>query len=105
MSEFHWVAVAIVSVLSSARITRLITVDSFPPSARVRIWWDDLTNDGPWSMLVHCGYCFGLWAALLVVGSGYLSDWHTAWWLFNGWMSVGYAAAIVMANDGDEDED
>lgn len=104
-SEFFWIAVAIVSTMSSARITRLITWDKFPPAVRIRIWWDDVTNDGPWSLLAHCGYCFGLWAAGFVVLTGYLSDWHAAWWLFNGWLSAGYGAAIVMANDGDDGED
>lgn len=103
MTEFEWVAVAIISVMSSARITRLVTWDHYPPSIWLRTKWDDWTKDGQWSLLVHCGYCFGLWAALFVVGTGWLSDWHLAWWLFNGWLAVGYAAAMVMAYDGDED--
>ena len=102
MTDFEWVAAAIVAVISSARITRLVTWDHYPPSVWLRTKWDTLTNDGPWSLLAHCGYCFGLWAAAFVVGWGYLSNFHWTWWLFNGWLAVGYLAAIVMAFDGDD---
>jgi hypothetical protein len=109
MTDFQWVAAAIVACLSAARITRLVTHDAFPPFVRVRIWYDDLTNENEWSLLLHCQYCFGVWAAGFVVGWGYLSGldgwWGTAWWLFNGWMSVAYMAAIIMSYDGEVDED
>lgn len=105
MTPFEWIAVAVVTVLSSARITRLVTWDSFPPSARVRILWDKITGYGEWAMLVHCGYCFSLWATAFVLGWGYLVDWHWSWWLFNGWLGAGYAAAIVVRFDGDDAED
>lgn len=102
MTDFQWVAIAIVSVVSAARITRLLTYDKFPPVVWLRIKYDTLTNDGPWSLLLHCGYCFGVWASAFVVGWGYLSDWDQWWWLFNGGMAAAYAAAIVVAFDGDE---
>ena len=41
----------IVGTISVARLTRLVTQDSFPPSAWVRSKWDELTDDGPWSTL------------------------------------------------------
>lgn len=103
MTEFQWVCAAVISVVSTARITRLVTWDTFPPSVWLRTKWDQWTHDGAWSTLVHCGYCFGLWAGAFVVGWGYLSDFHWTWWLFNGWMTVGYMASMVMAFDGDED--
>lgn len=106
MTPFEWVAIAIVSSVSTARLTRLLTFDTFPPSIWVRMQWDKVTKDGSWSMLAHCGYCFGLWAAAFVLGWGYWCDWSgtwgTLWWLFNGWMAVGYTAAIIMVNDGDD---
>lgn len=102
-TEFVWIAAFVIGALSAARLTRLVVWDSYPPSAWLRAKWDSITNDGPWSTLAHCGYCFGLWASGFVVLWGYLSDLHWSWWLFNGWMAVGYLAAIVMAYDGDED--
>ena len=103
MSNFEWVAAAVVAVMSTARITRLITWDHYPPSVWLRVKWHEITNDGPWSILVDCGYCFGLWAAGFVVGWGYLSGFHWTWWLFNGWLAAGYAGAMVMAYDGEDD--
>ena len=102
MSTFEWIAIAIVASLSSARITRLIVWDSYPPSVWVRMKWDALTNDGPWATLVHCGYCFGPYASAAVLLSGWLSNWHTAWWLVNTWLALGYVAAMIMAYDGED---
>lgn len=103
MSTFAWVAAFVLSVVASARITRLVVFDHWPPAVWFRMKWDQWTNDGPWSFLVHCGYCFNVWAALAVVGSGWLSDWHTAWWLVTGWLSVSYLGAVFVAFDGDDD--
>lgn len=102
MSNFEWVAVAIVTIVSSARITRLVVWDSYPPSVWLRSKWDALTKDGDWSLLAHCGYCFGMYAAGFTVLTGYFSDWHPIWWIFNGWLTASYGAAIVMSYDGDD---
>lgn len=104
MTDFQWMAIAVVSVISTARITRLMTWDVFPPVVWLRIHWDRLTRDGSWTPLLHCGYCFAVWAAAFVVGWGYVSDWNVVWWLFNGGLSVAYLGAILMAFDGDDEE-
>lgn len=104
-STFEWVAAFVIAVVSVARISRLLTWDKYPPSVWVRTKWDALTDDGPWSVLVHCGYCFGLWAAMFVVGYGWLSDLHWSWWLLNGWLAVGYLGAVFMAFDGDDEQE
>jgi hypothetical protein len=102
MDNFHWVAAAVLTVLATARITRLIVWDTYPPSVWLRIQWDKHTNDS-WGELVHCGYCAGVYVAAAVVLSGWLSDWHTAWWIVTGVLSAAYLGAITMAYDGDED--
>ena len=92
--------------LSTARITRLVTWDAYPPVAWVRSKWDDRVQ-GDWNLLMHCGYCFGFWAALGVVGWG-LIDLHLdgalepAWWIINGVLAVSYLGAITMAYDGED---
>jgi len=106
MTTFQWVAVAVVAVLSSARLTRLLTVDKFPPIKWLRNKYEDATDGSDWQLLTLCGYCMAVWTTPLVVGAGYLSDWHTAWWLVNGTLGASYLSAIVMAYDGDPgDED
>lgn len=101
MSDFEWVAAAVLAVLSTARITRLIVWDTYPPSVWFRLWWDRHASEA-WSELVHCGYCAGMYVSTLVVGSGWLCGWHTAWWIVTGVLSTAYLGAIVMAYDGDE---
>jgi hypothetical protein len=108
MTDFEWVAAFVFASLSSARLTRLVVWDSYPPVARLRAWWDSKTEDSEWNLLLHCGYCFGAWASLAIFGwftidlvlDGHV---HWSWWAFNGWLSVAYLAAIIMAYDGEED--
>lgn len=105
MTDFQWVAMAIVSVLSAARISRLFTQDTYPPSVWLRIKWDALTNDGPWSKLAHCGFCLTVWVYPPILLLGWACDWSgawgAAWWIFNGCLAGAYAAAIVQSHDGD----
>lgn len=106
MTDFEWVAVALVAITSAARITRLVTHDAFPPAMWLRIKWDDLTTSkgkpNGWNLLMHCAYCFSFWATVAVVLSGYLSDWHPIWWLVNSCFGAAYLAAILMVKDGDD---
>lgn len=105
MSEFEWVAVALVVILSSARITRLSIYDKFPPVQWVRDKFIDATDGTGWQLLAFCPYCASFWVTLVVVLSGWLSDWHTAWWLVNGAFGASYLAAMVMVHDGEAEED
>lgn len=105
MSEFEWVAVAIVAITASARLTRLVTVDKLPPVKWLREKYEDATDGSGWQLLTLCGYCFSFWATLAVVLSGWLSDWHTAWWIVCATLGASYLAAIMMAFDGDDSED
>lgn len=118
MTEQYWVAVAIVTILSAARFTRLATIDKFPPVKAVREWYEDKTDGSDWQWLTLCGYCFSFWATALVVVWGWFSgvygsglgrpENHVAfliWWAFNATFAMSYLAAIVMANDGSTGED
>jgi len=117
-TEFYWVAAAIVTIISAARLTRLATVDKFPPVKAVRNWYEDKTDGSDWQWLTLCGYCFSFWATALIVGWGWLSgvygdgegrpENHVAfliWWVFNATFAASYLAAVFMANDGSTGED
>ena len=117
-TEFYWVAVAAVTVISAGRFTRLATVDKFPPVRAVREWYEEKTEDTGWVWLVLCGYCFSFWATLFVIGWGLLAGvydaetpaWGTdngfaVWWIVNGVFAASYLAAMVMAFDGSSPED
>jgi hypothetical protein len=97
----YFALAVIVAVLSAARLTRLVVADEYPPTIRLRIWWDTKTHDGPWSKLVHCPWCFGPWAALAVGAWGYLSNLHWTWWIFNAWLAISYAVSWVVFHDED----
>lgn len=89
----------VVGILSAARLTRLLTQDSFPPAAWLRVKWDALTKDGPWSTLVHCHWCLSPWFTLFIGAWMYFSHMHWTWWAFNGWLAASYLVAMVVERD------
>ena len=102
MTPFEWIAAGLITIWSSARITRLITADHYPPSMWLRMRWHKWTKDNDWSILFDCPYCFAVWASGFVLLWGYLGDFHWTWWLFNGWLAASYLAAIAVIFDGDD---
>lgn len=117
-SNLYWITVGLITVISASRITRLATVDKFPPAVWVREKWAMLTADTGWIWLFYCGYCFSFWATLGVVtwgllagvyavptGDGYSNVPFTLWWIFNGVMAAAYLAAVFMSYDGDMNDD
>lgn len=92
-------AAVVVGLLSAARLTRLLTQDSFPPAAWLRRKWDELTDDGEWSTLAHCHWCMGPWMVVPVGAWALLSDLHFSWWLFNGWLAAGYVVSMIVERD------
>lgn len=124
--EFYWIAVAIITIMSASRVTRLVTFDKFPPAMWLRDTYAEFTDKTPrrlkWQRLLFCGWCFSFWATALVVGWADLAgvlDGRPAWggdgelsiplwFIINGTLGGSYLAAIVMRFDGDpgdEDED
>lgn len=114
-SEFYWVAVIATTVLSSARLTRLATVDKFPPVKRIRVWYEDRTDGTDWIWLVLCGYCFSFWTTLALLIWGDLAGVYSsaqdtslsaqAWWAFNLLFALTYLSGMTMARDGSDSED
>lgn len=122
MNEFHLIAAAVVTVLSAARLTRLLTIDEFPPIAYFRDIYEKHTEGNRWQALSYCAYCMSPWMTALVVLFGWLcgvygtdpfhsigSGGHdpssgdaTAWWIINGIFAASYPAAILVRKDGDE---
>lgn len=105
-----YIAAVVVGVLSIARLTRLLTQDSWPPVLYVRQWWDKVTTvkDGPgkgaqgaWYDIVSCPYCAAPWLTIPIFAWALLSDLHWSWWIFNGWLAVAYIAAMIVAKDGE----
>lgn len=95
---FYGMAI-LVGIISTARITRLITQDTFPPSAWLRSRWDGLTEESPWNTLMHCHWCLAPWIIIPVAAWGFLADFNIWWWLVNGWLAASYLASIFVEHD------
>lgn len=104
MSEFEWIAVAVIATLSSARITRLLIFDKFPPIQWIRNKYADKTDGSDWQLLVICPYCMSFWVTAAVLWWGHSSGWDLPWLLTNGVFASSYLAAIVMVHDGEPEE-
>ena len=87
-------------VLGSARFTRLVTADSYPPSVKLRIWWSNHVNE-MWEPLLQCPWCFAPYVVAVNMATAWLSDMHPVWWIVNGWLSAAYAASWVVFHDED----
>lgn len=109
-----WAAIAavIVGVVGSARLTRILTIDDYPPAIAIRIWWQRVTNDGPWAKLVTCPWCAGPWITLVALAwfsAGCLlaqaAGWILlTWWLFFGWLTLSYWVSQYVYFDEGKDE-
>jgi hypothetical protein len=94
-------AAVLVGALASARLTRLLTQDTWPPSVWVRTKWAEITDDGPWYDLVDCPWCAAPWITGANLAVALLTDLHEAWWIFNGWMAASMVVAWVTIKAGD----
>lgn len=93
-------AVAVVVwIVSSARLTRLITQDTFPPVVWLRTKWDDKTDGNGWNTLFHCHWCMSFWVALAIGAWGYLSNLHWSWWIVNAVLAASYISACFVERD------
>lgn len=95
-------AAVVVAVLSVARLTRLLTQDTYPPVAAIRSWWTRVTKDGDWADLATCPFCAAPYIAAVVLAWGLLTDLQVAWWVVNGWLALSYLAAMVVVRDTPE---
>lgn len=99
------IAFAVVFIVASARITRLIVADTFPPSVKLRIWYENRASGG-WESLTNCPWCFGFWAVTLNAGLGWAAyalgppAW-TVWAVVNGLFAASYAVSYIVFHDED----
>lgn len=94
-----WIVAFVVGTLSAGRITRLIVHDDFPPIVWLRIKWDNKTDGSGWNKLLHCHWCFSMWAVVPIGLWAWLSNLHTSWWVFNALMAAAYVAPMIVERD------
>ena len=105
--SLFWSAVItlLVAVGGAARATRLVVADDFPPVLWFRARWNYATREGTrfqhWNKLPHCPWCLGPWMTGLALLTGWLSDWHIAWFVFWGWLALSYLTSWIVFHDED----
>lgn len=103
MSEFEWVAAAVIGVLSVARTARLIIYDAFPPMLWLRTHiLARYKDDSKWSVLWECQYCVAPYLAAGMFGWAWWSGPDAAWWIINGIWGGSYLSSILVSYDGDD---
>jgi hypothetical protein len=103
LTNFQWVAAAIIGTLSVARTARLLIFDDLPPVAwlRARIV-GRYKDESDWVKLWSCPFCMAPW---LMAGMGvwfWLGHEHWTWWVINGWWAASYLAATYIVYDQPE---
>lgn len=88
----------IVAVIATARLTRLVVDDDWPPMAWLREKYVMAVPE-KWAALVECPFCAAPWFALPNLLLAWASDLAWYWWLPNLWLSAAYLAAIVNVRD------
>lgn len=91
----------VVLAAATARLTRLVTVDSLTSPLRVR-WFKRFPpgpargrSAHPLGVLVDCPWCVSVWAAALLVAVAAAVGSVPAPWLT--WAAVAYVAGLVLA--------
>lgn len=97
------VLLAVVFIVGSARVTRLIVADTFPPSAHLRAWYEGKASGG-WETLLMCPFCFSFWVVLANAATGWAAHalgpgWFMAWFIGNFIFAASYFAAIFVHFD------
>lgn len=99
----HPVVMLIIGIISTARVARLITHDTFPPMewARPRI----AAKLGKWQDLVVCPFCLAPYLMAAQMGLWWWAHETNIWWwvMPNLWAAAMYVSAIVVAYDQPEE--
>lgn len=105
LSTVETLFATLILVFGTARLTRIITHDDYPPAAWARMRWQHLTrrrdddSEGSWGKLATCIWCAQPYVAALALLWGYFTDLHWSWWAFWGWMALSQAGSTLLAYD------
>lgn len=96
------VFVAVLAILvawfGTARLTRIITHDDYPPAEWFRRVFSQRVSED-WSPLVSCIWCAQPYVVLICGAWGYFTDLHWSWWAFWAWMALSQAGSTLLAYD------
>lgn len=109
----------VVGILSTARATRLLVHDAFPPVNALRRWWFNQTvakGRPGWAPLLTdehggsgCPWCLAPWLTAINLAWALLAEVHTGppdptlwaftWWVLNGWLAASYVVSMIVVRD------
>ncbi len=103
--RFLLVLAIITASIATARMTRLLVDDAWPPVKRFRERYVNRVGD-EWEPLFECPFCVSAYFALpQVIWFAAMVNWPDAWWLSvpwwigNGWFALMYVAALINVRD------
>lgn len=120
MTVLTLTAAYLLTALASARLTRLLTHDHYPPAAALRRWWFNQTIAkggwrAGWALLLTsehgtgCPFCAAPYVTALLMAAGmgagiWQPGWTLAgaWWTLAVWASLSYLAAMIVVRDEPE---
>lgn len=92
------IAAFVVGVIATARLTRLVVDDDWPPIKWLREKYV-MNVSYDWSLLVECPFCVSPYFALPNLLVAWWSDLAWFWWIPNLWLAGAYLAAILNVRD------
>lgn len=98
LSTVETIFAAVVMVFGTARLTRIVAHDDYPPAEWVRMRWYALVGDR-WGKLLNCIWCTQPYVAIICLAWAALSDLHWTWWVFWGWLALSQAGSTLLAYD------
>jgi hypothetical protein len=119
MTELTLLAAFLLAVVATARLTRLLIHDAYPPTVALRLWWWNQTvAKGGWRTGWHrllvgddpddsgCPFCAAPYLSAIVLAVGMAAGiwqpgWSLAgvWWTGAVWATLSYLAAIFVVRD------
>lgn len=92
-----------IGVMGTARITRLLVDDDWPPVVKLRLWYIRKVPED-WAELAVCAFCVSFWVGLVNGGFAWLSFNHDGkldwWWIVPNLILGGsYLAAAFNKRD------
>lgn len=105
----------VLAVIATARLTRLVVHDSWPPMLKARLafltWAGQTEPRERWSDIATCPFCAAPWLSIPVLAVAVAADVWTPdlstvagwWWLLAVWASLSYLAAMWVVRDEPED--
>jgi len=101
LSIVETVFAVLIAVFGTARLTRIVAHDDYPPAEWLRMQSYRLLGD-KWGKITNCIWCTQPYIVLICMSWGWFSDFHWSWWAFWAWMALSQAGSSLLAYDEPE---